>query len=70
MIMFLGVCGVIYFAWTPLQIFIYGDRYEGIGWIVMGWAAVTLVESPRFILGISLQSLKRFKPLAFAASCQ
>ena len=48
---------------------IYGDRYEGIGWIVMGWAAVTLVESPRFILGIALQSLKQFKPLAFAAIC-
>jgi O-antigen/teichoic acid export membrane protein len=68
-IVFLGVCGVIYVAWAPLQVFIYGDRYEGIGWIVRGWAAVTLVESPRFMLGIALQSLKQFKPLAFAAIC-
>ena len=68
-IVFLGVCGVIYVAWVPLQAFIYGNRYDGMGWIVMGWAAVTLVDCFRFILGISLQSLKQFKPLAISAIC-
>ncbi len=61
----LSLCGLIYAAWEPLQSFVYGGRYEGIGFVVAGWAVVTLSTTSSAILSIALQSLKKFKPLAF-----
>jgi len=61
----LSICGLIYAAWGPLQSYVYGGRYGEIGFIVAGWAVVTLAQTSRSIISIALQSMKKFKPLAF-----
>ncbi len=61
----LSICGLIYAVWEPLQSYVYGGRYEGIGFVVAGWAVVTLAATGRPIMIIALQSMKKFKPLAF-----
>ena len=57
---------LIYLAWPLIQGYLYRQKYDDIGWIVAGWGAVVLVSSIRSIFSITLQSFKKFRPLAIA----
>ena len=62
----LALYAIIYLAWNDLEGLIYRSKYPTIGWIALGWSAVTLVSSLRMVLTITLSAVKQFKPLAIA----
>lgn len=62
-----GLLCLLYIFWMPIENIIYGGRYEGIGFIVAGWAVVSAVTCFRPILTVALHALKKFKPLAEVA---
>jgi len=56
----------LYAAWSPLRDFIYEDKYDMIGWIVVAWGMSNLFMLVQGIYSIALQSFKRFKLLSLS----
>ena len=60
------LCGAVWLGWNLIEEYLYAERYSEMGSLVGGWALVVFIGSIRAIFSNSLQSLKRFKPLATA----
>jgi O-antigen/teichoic acid export membrane protein len=56
----------LYITWATVESLLYGERYEDIGYLVIGWGIVVFIASVRAVFSSCLQALKKFRPLATA----
>lgn len=57
---------VLWFFWPPINEIFFSDKYSGVEIIIVQWFLVTVIFQLRSVYSISMQSLNKFKFLAFA----
>ncbi|MEO8411112.1 MAG: hypothetical protein ABI478_11115, partial [Propionivibrio sp.] len=56
----------LWLAWPALSAFVFSDKYQDLGTLVIAWGVVNLVFQMRSCLSIGVQALRRFRELTLA----
>ncbi len=58
--------GLMYKAWPFISSHVFGGKYAGVGWMVLLWGVSSGLSFGQVVVGVALQILRAFKPLALA----
>ncbi len=57
---------ILWAAWPYLSATLFGDKYQGLGFLVAGWGVANVVIQVRSCLGVGAQALRQFRKLTLA----
>ena len=56
----------LWLAWPTLSALVFGDKYKGLGFLVVAWGVANIVFQIRSCLSVGVQALRRFRELTLA----